>query len=131
MKRNYPTGSYRCRSGSVTSPSRPDSEVSRTTEDSQPSRDTKRRLLLRFERYECCPWRLLPRDEYPPWKTTVYHYYYFREWRTNATFEKLNVLLRERLRICLGTKNPQPSAGITNYSQSAKKTTGVGGEQRG
>jgi putative transposase len=71
-----------------------------------------------------CPWRLLPR-EYPPWKT-VYHY--FREWRINGTFEKLNAELRERLRICLG-RDPQPSAGIAD-SQSAK-TTGVGGEQRG
>jgi putative transposase len=71
-----------------------------------------------------CPWRLLPR-EYPPWKT-VYHY--FREWRINDTFEKLNAMLRERLRSCFG-RSPQPSAGIAD-SQSAK-TTGVGGEQRG
>ena len=70
------------------------------------------------------PWRLLPR-EYPPWKT-VYHY--FRQWRINGTFEQLNAVLRERLRMCLG-RNPQPSAGIAD-SQSAK-TTGVGGEQRG
>ena len=71
-----------------------------------------------------CPWRLLPR-EYPPWKT-VYHY--FRQWRINGTFEQLNAVLRERLRMCLG-RNPHPSAGIAD-SQSAK-TTGVGGEQRG
>jgi putative transposase len=71
-----------------------------------------------------CPWRLLPR-EYPPWKT-VYHY--FRQWRINGTFEKLNAVLREHLRTCLG-RNPHPSAGIAD-SQSAK-TTGVGGEQRG
>ncbi len=71
-----------------------------------------------------CPWRLLPR-EYPLWKT-VYHY--FRQWRINGTFEQLNAVLRESLRICLG-RNPQPSAGIAD-SQSAK-TTGVGGEQRG
>ena len=43
-----------------------------------------------------CPWRLLPR-EYPPWKT-VYHY--FRQWRIDGTFEKLNAVLREHLRIC-------------------------------
>ena len=71
-----------------------------------------------------CPWRLLPR-EYPPWKT-VYHY--FRQWRINGTFEKLNAVLRERLRMCLG-RNPQPSAGIVD-SQSAR-TTGVGGNERG
>ena len=50
-----------------------------------------------------CPWRLLP-HEYPPWKT-VYHY--FRQWRIGGIFEKLNAVLRERLRICLGRK---PSA---------------------
>jgi transposase len=59
------------------------------------------------------------------WKT-VYHY--FRQWRIGGIFEKLNAVLRERLRICLG-RDLQPSAGIAD-SQSAK-TTGVGGEQRG
>ena len=37
--------------------------------------------------------------------------------------------LRERLRTRLG-RNAHPSAGIVD-SQSSKKTTGVGGEQRG
>jgi putative transposase len=71
-----------------------------------------------------CPWRLLPRD-FPPWKT-VYHW--FRKWRIDGTFERLNAALRERLRARLG-RNSQPSAGIVD-SQSAK-TSGVGGEQRG
>jgi putative transposase len=71
-----------------------------------------------------CPWRLLPRD-FPPWKT-VYHW--FRKWRIDGTFERLNLELRGRLRARLG-RNPQPSAGIVD-SQSAK-TSGAGGEQRG
>jgi putative transposase len=71
-----------------------------------------------------CSWRLLPRD-FPPWKT-VYHY--FRQWRLDGTFERLNAALRERLRIRSG-RNAQPSAAIVD-SQSAK-TTGVGGEARG
>ena len=47
-----------------------------------------------------------------------------------GTFERLNAVLRERLRTRLG-RNAQPSsAGIVVDSQSAK-TTSVGGEQRG
>jgi putative transposase len=71
-----------------------------------------------------CQWRMLPR-EFPPWKT-VFHY--FRAWRLDGTWERLNRAIRERLRVRLG-RDPQPSAGIVD-SQSAK-TSGVGGEQRG
>jgi putative transposase len=71
-----------------------------------------------------CPWRLLPR-EFPPWETV---YWWFRKWRIDGTFERLNAMLRERVRIRLG-RNAHPSAGIAD-SQSVK-TTGVGGEARG
>jgi putative transposase len=71
-----------------------------------------------------CPWRLLP-HEFPPWKT-VFHY--FRTWRIDGTWERVNRAIRERLRVRL-KKNAQPSAGIVD-SQSVK-TTGVGGEERG
>jgi putative transposase len=71
-----------------------------------------------------CAWRLLPRD-FPPWETV---YWWFRRWRIDGTFKRLNSTLRERLRIHLG-RNAHPSAGIVD-SQSAK-TSGVGGEQRG
>jgi len=71
-----------------------------------------------------CPWRLLPRD-FPPWETV---YWWFARWRVDGTLERLNAVLRERLRIRLG-RNAHPSAGIAD-SQSAK-TTGVGGEARG
>jgi putative transposase len=71
-----------------------------------------------------CPWRLLPR-EFPPWKTV---YDWFRKWRIDGTWERLNAELRERLRRRLG-RDPKSSAGIVD-SQSVK-TTGVGGQERG
>src|SRR5215212_6184044 len=71
-----------------------------------------------------CPWRLLPR-EFPPWKSV---YDWFRKWRIDGTWERLNSELRERLRCRLG-RDPHPSAGIVD-SQSAR-TSGVGGQERG
>jgi putative transposase len=71
-----------------------------------------------------CPWQPLPRA-FPPWKTV---YDWFREWRIDGTWERLNTELRERLRWHLG-RDRNPSAGIVD-SRSIK-TTGVGGEERG
>jgi len=65
-------------------------------------------------------WRQLP-HEYPPWPTV---YWWFRRWRLDGTWERLNTALRERLRVRVGRQR-QPSAGIID-SQSVK-TTMVGG----
>jgi transposase len=71
-----------------------------------------------------CPWRLLPRD-FPPWKT-VYHW--FRAWRIDGTWERLNAVLRQVLRARLG-RNHEPTAGCVdtdlpigqcNYARSDK-----------
>ena len=66
-----------------------------------------------------CQWRCLP-HEYPPWQTV---YWWFRRWRLDGTWDRLNSALRARLRLAVG-RDPQPSAGIVD-SQSVK-TTGVG-----
>src|SRR3712207_1912961 len=41
-----------------------------------------------------CQWRMLPHD-FPRWPT-VYHY--FRKWRIDGTWERINRAIRERLR---------------------------------
>jgi transposase len=61
-------------------------------------------------------WRALP-HEYPPWQT-VYHY--FRAWRLDGTWERLNDELRGLVRERAG-RHRQPSAGILD-SQSVKTT---------
>src|SRR5215213_1473484 len=38
-----------------------------------------------------CPWRLLPKD-FPPWKAV---YDWFRRWRIDGTWERLNAGLRQ------------------------------------
>ena len=65
-------------------------------------------------------WRLLPHD-LPPWQT-VYHY--FRQWRKEGHWQKMNDALRTKVRKHAG-KEESPSAAILD-SQSVK-TTGKGG----
>ncbi len=63
-----------------------------------------------------CAWRLMPHD-LPPW-TTVYDY--FRQWRIDGTWERINMALREQLRTSIG-REAEPSAAIID-SQTVKTT---------
>lgn len=63
-----------------------------------------------------CQWRMLPHD-LPPWQTVYYHH---RKWRLNGTWEKINRLLRERVRQNAG-REATPSAAIVD-AQSVKTT---------
>jgi putative transposase len=66
-----------------------------------------------------CSWRMLPSD-LPPWQT-VYHY--FRLWRKEGRWERLNQALRAQVRRQRHKKKPQPSATILD-SQSVKTSEG-------
>ena len=59
-------------------------------------------------------WRALP-HAFPPWRT-VYHY--FRLWRLDGTWERINGVLGERVRTAAG-RVASPSAAILD-SQSVK-----------
>jgi len=65
-----------------------------------------------------CVWRALPHD-LPAWQTV---YYYFRLFQKSQLWEKLNTLIRERVRVKEG-REPQASAMIID-SQSAKSAEG-------
>lgn len=78
-----------------------------------------------------CQWRLLPHDFPRTWPTV---YWYFRRWRIDGTWERINRALRgalrERLRI-LSKRDPQPTSAAIVVDSQSLKTTGVGGEERG
>lgn len=59
-----------------------------------------------------CSWRMLPHD-FPPWDSV---YGYFRKWRKEGLWEKMNQEIREKLRKELG-RDKEPSAAIID-SQS-------------
>ncbi|MBV8457552.1 MAG: IS5 family transposase [Acetobacteraceae bacterium] len=63
-----------------------------------------------------CSWRMMPKD-LPPWSTC---YDYFRKWRDDGTWARINDRLRAQVRRRSGRKT-SPSLGIID-SQSVKTT---------
>ena len=62
------------------------------------------------------PWRMMPHD-LPPWGTV---WWYFRNWRDDGTWERVEETLRSRVREAAG-REATPSAAIID-SQSVKTT---------
>ncbi len=69
-----------------------------------------------------CQWRLLPHD-FPPWSTV---HTWYRRWRLDGTWKRLNEALRQRVRSAAG-RDPSPRSSAAD-SQSVK-TTPQGGER--
>jgi putative transposase len=68
-----------------------------------------------------CQWRLLPKD-FPPWSTV---HTWFRRFRDDGTWERINEALRQKVRLKAG-RHPSPRSSAAD-SQSVK-TTPQGGE---
>ena len=69
-----------------------------------------------------CQWRMFPKD-LPAW----YHvWYYYRTWRNDGTWERINATLRREVRRN-ANRDPEPSVAIID-SQSVE-TTEMGGEK--
>src|SRR5215208_1904927 len=72
-----------------------------------------------------CQWRLLPHD-FPRWPTV---YWYFRKWRIDGTWERINRAIRERLRVRLNSQSVD--GGSRRASEEARPRRGAYGVGQG
>ena len=89
-----------------------------TSKGGRPLKYSKREILnaIIYVLRTGCSWRHIPHD-FPPWRTV---YVQFSKWKQIGLFEKMNDILRKKLRQKLG-RNEDPSAGVAD-SQSVKTT---------
>ena len=84
----------------------------------RPAEHSRREILnaIAYVLRSGCAWRLMPHD-LPPWSTV---YDYFRQWRIDGIWERINTALREKLRTTIG-RDVELSAAIID-SQTVKTT---------
>src|SRR5687768_10680759 len=85
----------------------------------RPPKYTRRAVLdaIVYVARQGCTWRALPAD-YPHWNTA---FWYFREWQTDGTWDRIEDALRRRVRTAAGREHEAPSAGIID-SQTVRAT---------
>src|SRR5262249_56162878 len=74
-----------------------------------------------------CQWRALPKV-YPPWSTA---YDYFRKWRKDGTWHRINDALRDRVRKQAGRKRSPRTAYLDSQSVKGGGCGGAAGSHRG
>lgn len=84
----------------------------------RPPKYTRRALVdaILYAVRQGCTWRALPPD-LPHWNTA---FWYFREWQTDGTWDRIEDGLRRAVRAAEG-RDPEPSAGIAD-SQTVRAT---------
>src|SRR5262245_10979252 len=85
----------------------------------RPPKYTRRALLdaIVYAVRQGCTWRALPSD-LPHWNTA---FWYFSEWQTDGTWDRIEDALRRAVRAAEGREHAEPSAGVAD-SQTVRAT---------
>ena len=82
---------------------------------------------LRYVLRTGCAWRSLPHD-FPCWQTV---YSYFRTWRRDGTWERLQEALRSQVREAMGRDTTPRAAIIDSQSVKTTEVAGPRGDEAG